>query len=133
MRPDRLNLFNSSLFVTYQEALANFKNENEAHHYVRRALIQYLQDGDAKYFPLDEVKKEFTSNFTREEVARELADYLYQHMQNNSATTRMEKRLNLDLFNLEMEGKNEAQILSLKMWVLKKRLLIQLITKRKKW
>lgn len=112
MRPDRLNLFNSSLFVTYQEALANFKNENEAHHYVRRALIQYLQDGDAKYFPLDEVKKEFTSNFTREEVARELADYLYQHMQNNSATTRMEKRLNLDLFNLEMEGKNEAQILS---------------------
>ena len=111
MRPDRLKVFNSILFATYNIALEHYSDEYNAERYVRKALIHYLKDGDTKYFPDPKLKEEMSKNFSQDDVAREIADYLFQYMQTNNAETRMEKRLNVDLFSLEMEGYSEAQIM----------------------
>ena len=111
MRPDKSNVFKSILFVTYQMALEHFSDEFKAEDYVRTALTYYLENGDPKYFPSARLRNDLQGNFSRAEVARELADYLYQYMQTHKAESRMEKRLNLNLFNLEMDGYSEAQIM----------------------
>ena len=113
MRKDKLNVFNSALFKTFESAFEKTSSEYDAYIYVRRALLHYVVTGEVDKFSDENARLNMQTVITQDEVVRHLADYLFLYTINNEPKTRTEKRFKSQLEKAEKSGMNEAQIMKM--------------------
>ena len=113
MNKENLQLFNSSLYTNYQEAFRQTKSAYEAHVQNRAAIVHFLETGSSEKF-VDESARLSIHNFiTKEEVARLLADDIYNRVVYNEPKTRMDINLYQAISNAEAKGVSEAEIMKM--------------------
>ena len=113
MNKENLQLFNSALYTNYQEAFRQTKSAYEAHVQNRAAIVHFLETGSPEKF-VDEPARLNIQNFiTREEVARLLADDIYNRVVYNEPKTGMDTNLNQVISNAAAQGVSEAAIMKM--------------------
>lgn len=113
MNKENLQLFNSSLYTNYQEAFRQTKSAYEAHVQNRAAIVHFLETGSSEKFADESARLSIHNFITKEEVARLLADDIYNRVVYNEPKTRMDINLYQAISNAEAKGVSEAEIMKM--------------------